>query len=160
MSTSLVQTGVKFPDDTVLTSTIPVGSTYVQFPGESAPNSVFGGSWSAIFDNEAIFFRTPGSGAASFGGGVQSDQMQRITGRLGGSDLSLFGRIRGTFIREGVFSSTAITTNSGRDAAGSDNSLDIINIDSANSPNARTSSSTSGETRVKNRTIRVWKRTS
>jgi hypothetical protein len=39
---------------------MPVGATFIQFPGYSAPNSLFGGSWSAIFDNEGIFFRTPG----------------------------------------------------------------------------------------------------
>jgi len=157
MSTSLVQTGVKFPDDTVLTSSIPVGATYVQFPGESAPNSVFGGSWSAIFDNEAIFFRTPGSGAESFGGGVQSDQMQRITAQ---AEWARFGGGASTVTNaQGAWAISGGATRPGVDDRGS-RTARRVSMDSANSPNARASSSTSGETRPKNRTIRVWKRTS
>ena len=153
MSTSLVQTGVKFPDDTVLTSSIPVGATFIQFPGEPAPNSLFGGSWSAIFDNESVFFRTPGGEASSFGGGIQSDQMQRITGHVGRRGM-LFGGSpssqSGALFRDGARKSQAALT-------GEQNNIGI-SFDSART--ARTSSSTSGETRVKNRTIRVWKRTS
>ena len=157
MSTSLVQTGVKFPDDTVLTSTIPVGSTYVQFPGEPAPNSVFGGSWSAIFDDEGVFFRTPGGGASSFGGGIQSDQMQRITGQ---ADWSRFGG--GAALITSVSGAWTRTTGASRPGVDSLSSrtANRLSMDSANSPDARVSSSTNGETRPQNRTIRVWKRTS
>ena len=149
MSTSLVQTGVKFPDDTVLTSSIPIGATYIQFPGEPAPNSVFGGSWSAIFDNEGVFFRTPGGEASSFGGGIQSDQMQRITGES-----------RAVGLARHTDAGALESINTGNQfGGGSANGL-YIKLDSANSPNARASSSTDGETRPQNRTIRVWKRTS
>ena len=154
MSTSLVQTGIKFPDDTVLTSSIPVGATYVQFPGEPAPNSVFGGSWSAIFDNEGVFFRTPGGEASSFGGGIQSDQMQKITGDFVpnfGSRWDLRASTNGAFT----------PTNHGSAGADSVNGTAIrFFFDNADSPNARVSSTTSGETRARNRTVRVWKRSS
>ena len=155
MSTSLVQTGVKFPDNTVLTSSIPVGATYVQFPGEDPPNSVFGGSWTAIFDNESVFFRTPGGEASSFGGGIQSDQMQRITGLVDGNWMNRGGDVTSL----GALARVDDSAVSARAGAGG-GSTRGISFDSANSPNARTSSSTNGETRPQNRTIRVWKRTS
>ena len=154
MSTSLVQTGVKFPDDTVLTSSIPVGATFIQFPGKPAPNSIFGGSWSAIFDNEGVFFRTPGGEASSFGGGIQSDQMQRITGNdtIGSEAFN-----RGT--RSGAFLSGS-SVGGARNTGVANGGVYRINLDTSSSPNARTSSSTDGETRPQNRTIRVWKKTS
>ena len=157
MSTSLVQTGVKFPDDTVLTSSIPIGATFIQFPGEDPPNSVFGGSWSAIFDNEGVFFRTPGGEASSFGGGIQSDQMQRITGSAGRNPNTGLLRDFGDNT-VGAFNKGASTDNTSSFSSGQEGNL--LDFDSANSPNARTSSSTAGETRPQNRTIRVWKRTS
>ena len=155
MSTSLVQTGVKFPDDTVLTSSIPIGATFIQFPGEDPPNSVFGGSWTAIFDNEGVFFRTPGGEASSFGGGIQSDQMQRITGSFG----SRRSNNSNTFTSNGAFFRDGNVSNDGSRGDATFNASRVA-FDSANSPNARTSSSTDGETRPQNRTIRVWKRTS
>ena len=135
MSTSLVQTGVKFPDDTVLRSSIPVGATFIQFPGEDPPNSVFGGSWSAIFDNESVFFRTPGGSASSFGSGVQSQNLPEHRHGIGGQGGTVS-------FRSGGLSGSA--------------------WDSGAFSNRRTTNQeiTSGELRPVNRTIRVWKRTS
>lgn len=51
----------------------PVGATYIQFPGYSSPSSLFGGTWSQLFNTEGVFFRTEGGNASAFGGGVQGD---------------------------------------------------------------------------------------
>ena len=135
-----------------LPSSAPVGMTYVQFPGRSTPASLFGGTWSAIFDNEGIFFRTPGGEATSFGGGIQQDQMQRITGRF-----DVLKRVPGNTQGMASVSSGANYRWSGTDS--SNQATNRISLDSANSPDARVSSSTSGETRARNRTIRVWHKT-
>lgn len=133
---------------------LPVGATYIQFPGRPAPSTLFGGSWTAIFDNEGVFFRTPGGEASSFGAGIQSDQMQRITGSVGNSRWR-----RARWWREVGALSAGPDGGQNQNASGSGDS-GSINFDSRNSPNSRASSVTSGETRPRNRTVRVWVRTS
>lgn len=49
-------------------ATIPVGFNYVQYPGESAPADIFGGTWENISSQFAgMFFRCEGGNAAAFG---------------------------------------------------------------------------------------------
>lgn len=132
----------------------PIGSTYTQYPGCPAPADLFGGTWEARFDDEGIFFRTPGGEALAFGGGIQQDQMQRITGEIGGPNLLL--RTDGT--PEGALSGSI--KNSGvASSGGSGAAITRLDFNSANSPDARTSATTDGETRSINRTIRVWEKT-
>ena len=143
-----------------LPSSSPVGMTYVQFPGRSTPASLFGGTWSAIFDNEGIFFRTPGGGATSFGGGIQQDQMQLVTGSLNSRGTesarpsNQYSSYSGAFSRGSTSSGRAYMRTSGNQTV-----INGVNFSTANSPDARVSSSTSGETRARNRTIRVWRKT-
>lgn len=125
-----------------------VGETYVQFPGQATPASLFGGTWSALFDNEGVFFRTPGNHALLFNAGIQTDAMQKVTGEItgvqgwvsGGSS----GALRRTQTQGNGTGGSAHTTNNLR-----------VNFDSSLSPDARTAS----ETRPRNRTIRVWVKT-
>src|SRR5699024_982056 len=55
----------------------PIGFVYTQYPGTAAPSSLFGGTWTLMFNSEGVFFRTEGQGASSFGGGVQRDALQQ-----------------------------------------------------------------------------------
>jgi hypothetical protein len=128
---------------------LPIGATYIQFPGYNAPNTLFGGTWSAIFDSEGIFFRTPGGNASAFGGGIQEDQMQRITGGTT-SGYQGAGSNPGT-VQLGAILQEATGVRSGTDRAGGGQ----LSFDSANSSGARTGT----ETRPRNRTVRVWVRT-
>lgn len=49
-------------------ATIPVGFNYVQYPGESAPADIFGGTWENISSQFAgQFFRAEGGNATEFG---------------------------------------------------------------------------------------------
>lgn len=132
---------------------MPVGATYIQFPGYDAPNTLFGGTWSAIFDNEGIFFRTPGGEATAFGGGIQLDQMQRVTATAFTNQgcAGVFSSFGGAFSGQNFGNE--------HDGCGGTSSARRLNFDSANSPDAKTSSSTDGETRPRNRTVRVWVRT-
>ena len=133
---------------------MPIGAVYIQFPGYSAPSSLFGGTWSAIFDNEGIFFRTPGGEALSFGGGIQLDQIQRIFGEVGNTDGHGFEGLRGTKVATGPFSArNSVGRRTG--SSSSSNQTRIIRFDTNDDPNVRSGS----ETRPRNRTVRVWVRT-
>ena len=89
-----------------------------------------------LINTEEAFIR-----ARTVSGELQMDQMQRITGKL--------KNIRSTtFVGEGMVSIEAGSTGNG--TGGADTSPKNIVFNSANSPNARVSSTTSGETRSKN----------
>jgi len=89
-----------------------------------------------LINTEEAFIR-----ARTVSGELQMDQMQRITGKL--------KNIRSTqFNSEGMVSIEAGSDGNG--TGGADTSPKNIVFDSANSPNARASSTTSGETRSKN----------
>lgn len=50
--------------------TLPVGTVYVQYPNQSEPASIFGGTWSNISSQYAgRFFRAEGGNAVAFGSG-------------------------------------------------------------------------------------------
>ena len=50
--------------------TLPVGTVYVQYPDQSEPASIFGGTWSNISSQYAgRFFRAEGGNAVAFGSG-------------------------------------------------------------------------------------------
>lgn len=52
------------------TGTLPVGTVYVQYPNQSEPASIFGGTWSNISSQYAgRFFRSEGGNAVAFGNG-------------------------------------------------------------------------------------------
>lgn len=57
-------------------ATPPVGFVYTQFPGETAPGTLFPGTtWSNISSNFAgKFFRAEGGAASAFGAGAQAGQ--------------------------------------------------------------------------------------
>jgi hypothetical protein len=81
-------------------------------------------------------------------GALQMDQMQRITGRIDGNNQADAGIFLGTGT-EGAFSTD--TSGSGRAARdGTVNRDRFAVFNSANSPDARASSTTDGETRAKN----------
>jgi hypothetical protein len=127
---------------------MPVGATFIQFPGYSAPNSLFGGSWSAIFDNEGIFFRTPGSGASSFGGGIQGADTEDLFATFdnrGSQDFEI------RFISTPSWQANQFAFDG--DGDGSRGSS------STRSRGLEVRKLNSGETRPRNRTVRVWVRT-
>ena len=131
--------------DVIAVRAMPVGSTYIQFPGRAAPNTLFGGTWSAIFDNEGIFFRTPGGEASSFGGGIQGDAIREIQGTV---DLGATNP--GTGAQTGVFRKSFVNIN---ERGGNNIGTRLTFAASRVVP-------TANENRPRNRTVRVWVRTS
>ena len=64
----------------LLNKIMPVGSIYVQYPSQSDPTTLFGGTWTNISNTYAgRFFRTEGGSAATFGSS-QSGGVPNISG--------------------------------------------------------------------------------
>jgi len=133
---------------------MPVGSTYIQMPGEAAPSTLFGGTWSLLFSNEGIFFRTEGGNASSFGGGIQEDELKSHT--HSGSTNSAGEHTHSIPSNDSGGSST----NRVDTAGGAAISHNLI-VPSAGAHTHTLSINATGgsETRPRNRTVRVWKRT-
>jgi len=115
----------------------PIGYTYAQYPGGLTPAAMlWPGTWEAQFEAEGVFFRTPGGRASTFGSGIQEDAMQShkhfLPAPLPHYTSEGGGTNRGASGHPGPFETTGLAGGSAR---------------------------TSSETRPRNRTFRIWKRT-
>lgn len=127
---------------------VPIGSTYMQLPGEDAPGNIYPGTWEHISSNfSGDFLRVDGTDAASFGS-AQSDQMQQITGMWRSKSVRTVNGTSTEALSHSNYGSNGANTGG--------NPGTQVNFDSANSPNARTGD----ETRPRNETVRIYKRTS
>ena len=132
-------------------ASVPIGFTYIQLPGKPEPTELYYGIWENV-SNEypGDFFRVEGGEAEIFDPTnltEQLDQMQLIIGYA-------------TFSRSSIGASGAFHTSSSSNTRPNSGSLSTTNLhlDTSRSANARTSSTTEGETRSINRTIRIWER--
>ena len=140
----------------------PVGFVYMQLPGCPEPSVVCTGTWENVSDEyPGDFFRVEGGNALAFSTTnltEQLDQMQRITGDL--IDQYLTTASRSYLNRNGALD----LEDKGYTAPGSSQASgtlsESLTFDSSKSPDARTSSTTDGETFPVNRTFRIWKRVS
>lgn len=133
---------------------MPVGATYIQFPGKATPSSLYGGKWDLVFENEGIFFRTEGGEASAFGSGIQGDAIRNITGKI---ETKNFGAGDGSLI----FNSTGAlnkVTNGGTSTASVESRRNSAIMDRLEFDASR-SVPTAPENRPRNRTIRIWERT-
>ena len=141
---------------TGITPTMPVGSVYVQFSGQTDPTTLFGGTWDNISDTYAgLFFRAEGGAAAAFGE-TQGGGAPNITGSMSvegngiafltnSADLSITGCFSSRTLGLGSTAAQAATTR----PTG-------VNF-AASSSNATYGAA--DEIRPANSTIRIWKRT-
>lgn len=75
-------TGPQGPQGPAGITVMPVGSVYVRFKGQPAPNTLWGGTWQNISSQYAgEFFRAEGGDAAPFGQS-QAEGLPNITGRF------------------------------------------------------------------------------
>ena len=135
--------------DAITARAMPVGATYIQFPGQAAPNTLFGGSWSAIFDNEGIFFRTPGGPASVFGSGIQSGSI--------GNHRHDTAAVQG--LTSVAYSPRTLPYGSSGRTSSSGGGGSAIVTDRARGFSGPVETQ-SGDIRPNNRTVRVWVRTS
>jgi hypothetical protein len=170
---------VKVPGSVLLDLIYPVGYQYemyavaasndaaVAFPEAERPAALFGGTWALLWDSDGVFFRTEGDGGyadvtTGRTDGQQRDQMQRITGSF---NLSRRGTGGGARLATPNTGALGQTQNGGEGFSGAAETLsatynsDLMTLNSANSPDARASASTAGETRPTNRLMRIYRRT-
>ena len=55
---------------------MPIGATYMQFPSQPDPATLWGGTWQELYANDSVFFRTGGSASAAFDGTIQNDEIR------------------------------------------------------------------------------------
>ena len=55
---------------------MPIGATYMQFPSQPDPATLWGGTWQELYANDSVFFRTGGSASAAFDGTIQDDEIK------------------------------------------------------------------------------------
>jgi len=134
---------------------LPVGSTYIQMPGEATPSSLFGGTWTLLFNNEGIFFRTEGGNASSFGGGIQSDELKSHT--HSGSTNSAGAHTHNSGVSYG--SGNGLNSAFARESTVQNLTPVITGSAGAHTHTVTINATGGAETRPRNRTVRVWKRT-
>ena len=119
------------PMPNILDITFPVGYIYAQYPGALTPAAMgWPGTWEAQFETEGVFFRTPSGRALAFGGGIQSDMVGPHTHPYYGPEWNSEG--------------------GGRNRGNANYRVSRV----TNNP-----AQTHIETRPRNRTFRIWKRT-
>ena len=139
-------------------SSMPVGSVYVQFSGQTDPTTLFGGTWDNISNTYAgLFFRAEGGDAATFGE-TQTGGAPNIAGdsrAIGGGYYNGSVNVTGCFSLQSVSSSTYYeqfaTPTTGRP-----NSQKELILDASLSD---TIYGAADEVRPVNSTIRIWLRT-
>lgn len=163
--------GIKTSDNTIefikkyKSSSWPLGTVYIQFPGEADPATLLGGTWSNISSSYAgRFFRTPdgyffraeGSSAAAFGCtqtantyvcaivslATTGSHTHTVTCSAGGGTCACGGNTT-----DKCCCSSAATRNTSENAFTHTHSTSI------------SSCFENGETRPYNYTIRIWEKT-
>jgi hypothetical protein len=145
----------------------PVGSFYVQyadinenydpqterlFPADKSPAQLFGGKWEDQWPDEGIFFRTGGTlSQENRLLGLQQWAVKNMYGWTSWAQADNDAPLRGN---TGVFTTKDVKPGMCDDRDGIDNG------GSNNFDSSRMVISSTGETRVKNRLIKVWRRIS
>lgn len=62
--------------------------TYIQLPGKKPPSDIYGGTWRAIYDEDSVFFRTPGFLSNPMNGAIQGDATRNVTGTIWGGSAN------------------------------------------------------------------------
>lgn len=142
-------TGATGPQGPAGITVMPVGSVYVRFKGQPAPNTLWGGTWQNISSQYAgEFFRAEGGDAALFGQS-QAESLPNITGKVEG----LFSGYPG----EGAFQRTQDTVN--RDTINNNPAYYITTITKFSASRSNPIYDGSHVT-PKNSTVQIWKRIS
>ena len=127
---------------------MPVGSVYVRFKGQPAPNTLWGGTWQNISSQYAgEFFRAEGGDAAPFGQS-QAEGLPNITGNFV------------SWIVDGAFMLTSVGTRGGINTTGTSwakSGKGNVNFDASRSSDIYGKSS---HNTPKNSTVQIWKRIS
>ena len=134
--------------------TMPVGSVYVQFSGQTDPTTLFGGTWDNVSSTYAgLFFRAEGGAAAAFGE-MQVGGAPNITGGLGfGGYRSINGDHKNAWWGAGYESAFTASIGPSTNAAWGTVTTEF------DAGRSNSLYGASEEVRPVNSTIRIWKRT-
>jgi len=130
----------------------PIGFCYIQYPGTETPSSLFGGTWTAMFETEGVFFRTPGGNASAFGSGVQADEFKAHNHTGSTNSAGAHTHSYATF-DEGTWGQSSGAHVGGRTATKTTSSS------GAHTHTLSINNRGGNETRPVNRTFRVWRKT-
>ena len=130
----------------------------VAFPIAERPETLWPDTtWERLWHLEGVFFRTEGDSTTADNDGrvdgLQADQHQRLEGVV-----NFPNRVAATS-GTGAFSKTVNRPTHQRPSTGTESHRNGLIFDSADSPDARASATTNGETRPVNRLERVYRRT-
>lgn len=145
-----------------------INETYTQYPGEKSPAELFGGTWTPLFENEGVFFRTPGGSALAFNGGIQNAANTAhnhdrgnmdITGELWATNdqqmrTRAFGWAGGALYLDQSGTNASSPGHWGHNTPGAG----MARFSAARAWSGRTSADGVADGRPKNRTCRLWKR--
>ena len=133
---------------------MPVGSIYVQYPSQSDPTTLFGGTWSNISSTYAgRFFRAEGGSAAAFGSN-QNGGLPNIEGQFSAIRYSSPNNVQDV-IQQGCMKTIISFKNLEISGGNTSGSCEFM-VDSSKSSSLYGAST---EVRPINSTIRIWKRT-
>jgi len=162
--------------NTVADAQYPVGYVYTQYPGTSAPATLFGGTWLNITSLYAgLFFRAEGGSSLAFNAGNQTDLVgpHSHTASSGGSGAlshthyvgfpdTVWGgspNNPGNSLNGGPTSSPPVfSTNSGTGYTGQNGRTSSANASIDHTHTITVDTTTTAETRPVNTTIRIWQR--
>lgn len=130
-------------------TSMPVGSIYVQYSGQSTPADLFGGTWSNISSTYAgRFFRAEGGDAATFGSN-QNGGVPEISGTF-----KWIQNVANSYAANGAFSlGTQINIPDANDGTTTGQEFTFY------ASNSNALYGAAEEVRPINSTIRIWKRT-
>ena len=117
----------------------PIGSVYIQFPGERSPQGLLPGTWTKLVFSKGYFFRVEGSGARAFD---NVDQLGQVSQHYHSMSVPGAGDIQ----NGAIFGYKA--ANGFRPFNSTRNTGQVLGT------------SAGGENRPINKTIRIWKRSS
>lgn len=138
---------------------MPIGSIYIQFSGQSDPTTLFGGTWQNISSTYAgRFFRAEGEDAAAFGSnqaeGLPNADGSWYTGFSRDGAPLILGRAAGVFSSSEVAPSTRTVDRGYQSGGGAQIAIGRFSLRSGNSIYGA-----SDHVTPINTTIRIWKRT-
>lgn len=137
---------------------------YHQYPGLPTPGEIFGGVWQALFEDEGVFFRTPGGNALAFNSGVQDSSNRSHNHDRGNMEISAsfntvaFNNATNMMSADGsCYVESSFNPYHGG-GGGSANAGGRIRFYASRTWTGRTSAEGANEARPKNRTYRIWRK--
>ncbi|MBO7712203.1 MAG: hypothetical protein J6S85_01710 [Methanobrevibacter sp.] len=157
--------------NTIFDMVHPIGEIYVQFPTQTAPQTLYGkGTWTEVTSTYAgLFFRAAGGNAGTFGTSSvikQAEGLPNITGSITSSGYSLGANISGDTTNTGALKGEEFNKKTASGSSTNATYMSKISLDASNGNTTVPDGASTGKiygnsnhvTPV-NTAIKIWKRT-